>query len=272
MKNLTLALLIITLIAGCKKTEAQKKTTIRNNNNNMITSTKNIEFSDLFNEGSIIRFTPKDLENPKNEEEKEFKRKLQFFEKQNQLIKYFDLDNLKILVNNQTFSNAEYFINSEWLQYFIDKFHILNLNSIFSLAIEQEDLNAINIILKTGYIISEEEVNKSVSVLENSDMNTKNNKERNGMDENGDPTFYDSKESKAKEIHLKLLNKYNYKTYDKDGFSNLRDDAFSSAFILDTIRSGSHIDILDNSNQEWLYIKKNDNKKGYLHKSKIVSE
>ena len=271
MKNLTLALIIITLIAGCKNTEAQKKTTLRYNNN-MITSAKNIEFSDLFNEGSIIRFSPSDLENPKNEDEKEFKRKLQLFEKQNQLTKDFDLDNLKILVNNQTFSNVEYFINSAWLQYFIDKYHILNLNSIFSLAIEQEDLNAINIILKTGYIISEEEVNKSVSVLENSDINTKNNKERNGIDENGDPTFYDNNESKAKEIYLKLSNKYNYKTYDKDGFSNLRDDAFNSAFILDTIKSGSHIDILDNSNQEWLYIKTLDNRKGYVHKSRIISE
>lgn len=92
------------------------------------------------------------------------------------------------------------------------------------------------------------------------------------MDKNGDPTFYDEKESKAKEINSLLIKSYNYIIYDKDGYSNLRDDSFKEAFIVGTIKSGEHIDVLDNTNQEWLYIRASNNKEGYVNRSRIKSE
>lgn len=176
MKLKLILLVFVIIFLNCKKDNKNKNLESNKENKNIKSTTQNIEFNDLFNEGSMIRFTPKDLENPKNEEEREFKKKLELYEKQNPLIEDFDLDNLKTLVNNQTFSNTEYFINSEWLYYFIKKYSILNLNDIFSLAIDQEDYSAVNVILKTGYIISEEEVNKSLSVLEDSAIKTKYNK------------------------------------------------------------------------------------------------
>ena len=139
-------------------------------------------------------------------------------------------------------------------------------------AIINEDYNAVQIILNTGYILSKKEVLLASETEKKSILNIKINKEKNGLDEKGNPIFYDVKESKAKEIFLVLNKKYKYKIFDKDGYTNLRDDSFNSAYILGTIQSGENIDITDNTNQEWLYIKTKDNREGYVHKSRIVSE
>ncbi|ELY2018632.1 SH3 domain-containing protein, partial [Flavobacterium psychrophilum] len=126
--------------------------------------------------------------------------------------------------------------------------------------------------LNTGYILSKDEVILASESEKNSITNIKLNKEKNGLDDKGNPIFYDDKESKAKEIFLVLSKKYKYKIFDKDGVTNLRDDSFNSAYISGTIKSGEYIDIIDNTNQEWLYVKTKDNREGYIHKSRIVSE
>ena len=61
-----------------------------------------IKFTDLFNEGSIIKFAPKDLD--KNTPEiQEFKNKLKAFELEYPLIEDFEVGNLSYLINNNTF-------------------------------------------------------------------------------------------------------------------------------------------------------------------------
>jgi hypothetical protein len=245
---------------------------LNSNDNIMETTTQNIDFFSLFNESSIIKFTPKELENSKDPNLIEFKINLLAFEKSHPLIKDFEIENLNLLINNQTFSNSDYFINSEWLSYFIKKYNFKNLDLIMNSAIIKEDYNAVQIILKTGYILSKKDVLLALESEKNAILNIKIVKEKNGLDEKGNPIFYDDKESKAKEILSVLIKRYKYKIFDKDGYTNLRDDSFNSAYILGTIKSGESIDIDDNTNQEWLYIKTKDNREGYVHKSRIIYE
>ena len=92
--------------------------------------------------------------------------------------------------------------------------------------------------------------------------------ENKGLDEHGDPTLYDDDKSKADLIFQLLNKKYNYKIIDKDGYTNLRDDT-KDAYIVGTVKTGEHIEIIENADQDWLYIKTPDNRKGYVHKSRI---
>lgn len=283
MQKLIITILFISSLIGCRKNNHDQekknenvdtiKTNISNSEkDNMNTTNQKIEFNDLFNEGSLIKFTPNDVENANTAELNEFKEKLRLFEKSHPTLKEFEIENLNTLVNNETFANSDYFMNSQWLGYFINKYKIYNLYEIMNTAINQEDYNAVNIIIKTGYIISKEELKLASEIKESSIINIKLNKEKNGLDEKGDPTFYNDKQSKAKEIY-DILNKiYNYKIYDKDGYTNLREDSFEDAFIIGTIKSGEHIDILDNKDQEWLYINTVDSREGYVFKTKIVSK
>ena len=283
MKRTALTIFTIFFLISCRNNNEKKdqkiiinkkteNTNLNSNNNIMKTTTQNIEFFNLFNESSIIEFTPKELENSKDQKVIEFKINLLAFEKTHPLNKDFDIENLNLLINNQTFSNSDYYINSEWLSYFVKKYNFKNLDKIMNKAIINEDYNAVQIILNTGYILSKKEVLLASETEKKSILNIKINKEKNGLDEKGNPIFYDVKESKAKEIFLVLNKKYKYKIFDKDGYTNLRDDSFNSAYILGTIQSGENIDITDNTNQEWLYIKTKDNREGYVHKSRIVSE
>lgn len=76
-----------------------------NKKNKIITSSRpvdNIEFSALFNEGTVIKFTPQDLVK-KSPEIQNFKQKLELYENENPLIEDFDNKNLSYLINNETF-------------------------------------------------------------------------------------------------------------------------------------------------------------------------
>ena len=278
MKKSIQILLVLCLIIfyGCKKSESKKELknkTIRahtsNLENDSLKAKSKTEFYSLFNEGTIIEFTPKDLEKTTNPDVLDFKKKFDLYEEQHQLSEDFKIDNLSILVNNETFSESNHFVNSAWLNYFIQKYKIYNLNEIMNLAIENEDYNAVKIILNTGYIVSKEELIIASEAKENAIIKRKLNLENKGLDEHGDPTFYDDDKSKA-DLILQLLNKkYNYKILDKDGYTNLRDDTFKDAYIIGTVKTGEHIEIIENADQDWLYIKTPDNRKGYVHKSRI---
>ena len=284
MKISIFPIFFMLLLVGCKKSHELKdingnnenkeitKTTNSNLDNDMNANNKSIKFSDLFNEGVIIKFTPEDLKSTTIQSELDFKKKLDLFEKETP-IKDFDVENLSVLVNNETFTNSEYFINSNWLKYFIQKYDLsLSLNGVMNSAINQEDLSAVNIILSTGYIISKDELALALQCKESSIINKKINKENKGYDERGELIFYDDKKSRAEEIFILLRKKYNYKIFDKDGYTNLRDDAMNSAYILGEIKSGTHINIIDNKDQKWLYIETSNGRKGYVHRSRIVSE
>ena len=62
-----------------------------------------------------------------------------------------------------------------------------------------------------------------------------------------------------------------FKINDPDGYTNLRSGKSTSATILQTIKSGSIIEVSNNTG-DWWQIITTDGKKGYVHKSKIKSE
>ncbi|MBL0737182.1 SH3 domain-containing protein [Flavobacterium sp. GN10] len=280
LKRMFLALLL-TMILSCEKKndriEFKKQNIVIEKDGLTIES---IKFSDLFNEGSIIKFAPKDLVDTNDAEILEFKRKLSLYEKENPLLEDFDPENLKILINHETFSESNQFINSEWLDYYIKKYHLENyLKEIMKKAIEQEDYQAVKVLLKNGYIVSLRDVNIAKETKKESDDLKKINLKNNGLYENGDPTFYDSEASKIDDI-LKFLDiRYNQnKIYDKDGFTNLRENASTNSKVVIKINSGEHIIVLDNiekdveeSQKGWCLVENKDGQKGYIHKSRIVS-
>ncbi|OWP82872.1 hypothetical protein BWK59_13575 [Flavobacterium davisii] len=239
-----------------------------NTKNTIMTNTK-IDFNELFNEGSNIDFTPKDLSKDITEI-KEFKSKLILFENSNP--ENFDSENLETLINNETFTNSESFINGEWLDYFIKKYKldVSNLHTLMSKAIEQEDFSAVKTLAKNGYIFNIEELGSSKEQL-------KYFKSLNGKIDV--ENYYDPSYSHIEKI-FNLINKayQNYVIYDKDGYTNLRSESNSNSDIIVKINSGEHIKVLkpieqdEKENIDWYYIETKDGKKGYVHKSRIVSK
>ena len=68
-----------------------------------------------------------------------------------------------------------------------------------------------------------------------------------------------------------LINKV-FKIYDKDGYTNLRDGKGTKSSIILKIKSGDEINLLDVSDPNWYLIQTKSGKKGYIHKSRIISE
>ncbi|MCV9926103.1 SH3 domain-containing protein [Flavobacterium sp. LS1R49] len=62
-----------------------------------------------------------------------------------------------------------------------------------------------------------------------------------------------------------------YKIQDLDGYTNLRKEKNSSSAIIEKVKSGEEIEILDDSGDWWFVSTKSGNK-GYVYKSKIKSE
>ncbi|WP_185291116.1 SH3 domain-containing protein [Chryseobacterium lactis] len=68
----------------------------------------------------------------------------------------------------------------------------------------------------------------------------------------------------ADEIHTGIIN-------DPDGYTNLRKDKSTQAEVIQKIKSGISVQILDDSG-DWWKIATDDGKQGYIHKSRIKSE
>ncbi|RVU90359.1 SH3 domain-containing protein [Flavobacterium columnare] len=256
--------------------DSNKEDTSKLNNqesNSLENQENSIEFGNLFNEGSQINFTPSDLVNPSNEEQKEFKKKLSEFE--NSIpIEDFDPENLKILINNSTYFDSQYYVNSQWLDYFIKKFKLENyLDSIMQEAIKNEDFNAVKIIIANNYIVN----------LTNIEMANERKSEQKLLierDVKENENFYIKEKSKIDEIIILLNKKFNSNMiFDKDGYSNLRSKPSSNSDIITKINTNEHIIVLkcieedvEESKKGWYYIETKDGKKGYVHKSRIVSK
>ena len=145
--------------------------------------------------------------------------------------------------------------------------------NLIDTIIEKEDFNALNVLIQNGYIFSLIQLEKANIVKSNSDQMKKINIENKGLQEDGDPTFYISENSKINKI-IELVN-YQYnsnKIYDKDGYTNLRENNSTNSKIILKINSGEHINVLDNTDSEWFLIETKNGKKGYIHKSRIVAE
>lgn len=225
---------------------------------------KNMEFENLFNESSVVKFTPKDLDS-KTTDYKIFKNNLTLYEKQHPLAKDFKIDNLKNLINNETFTNNERYVDSSWVEYFINKYEIPTnkLYELLDLSIDKEDFEAVKILIKHGCIISRKQINDA-------ELSLKYFKSLNGKI---DPEeFYDPAYSKISEIepYLKFSFSKN-KISDPDGYTNLRKDKNTSSEVLQKVKSGEHIEVLDNSG-DWFLVKTKEGKEGYIHQSRIKSE
>ncbi len=236
-----------------------------NNLNNKFNNMENkIKFTALFNEGTTIKFTPNDLE--KNDPViKIFKEKLENFNK-NMSVEDFDANNLSSLINNETFFDLQYYTDSSWLTYFIEKYKIdgTTLNHLMQEAISKEDFNAVKILLDHGYIVSA----KDLEIIEDTKKNVQETIKEDKKE--GYETYLVS-ESKIDKISTLSNSKFTTnKIQDPDGYTNLRKEKNTSSEILQKIKSGEHIDVLDNTG-DWFLIKTKEGKKGYVHKSRIKS-
>ena len=236
-----------------------------NNLNNKFNNMENkIKFTALFNEGTTIKFTPNDLE--KNDPViKIFKEKLENFNK-NMSVEDFDANNLSSLINNETFFDLQYYTDSSWLTYFIEKYKIdgTTLNHLMQEAISKEDFNAVKILLDHGYIVSA----KDLEIIEDTKKNVQETIKEDKKE--GYETYLVS-ESKIDKISTLSNSKFTTnKIQDPDGYTNLRKEKNTSSEILQKIKSGDHIEVLDNSG-DWFLIKTKEGKQGYVHKSRIKS-
>ena len=97
--------------------------------------------------------------------------------------------------------------------------------------------------------------------------------------------LFDNQEKKVKKVINNLninIKEFNYNDFQKnsksvfkindpDGFTNLRKEKSSSSIILEKVKTDSEIEVLDKTGDWWLVVTKAGNK-GYIFKSKIVSE
>ncbi|MDR2204878.1 MAG: SH3 domain-containing protein [Flavobacteriaceae bacterium] len=239
--------------------ELNKKT---KNTKNM---TNTVEFWNLFNEGTIIKFTSKDLDRPDSEIQ-EFKRKLELYEEQHPLIEDFDEENLKSLINNETFFDLQYYTDSSWLTYFIDKYKIdcTKLNQVMEDAIKNEDYNAVKILIEKGYIVS----NIEKDIVEETYEKKKFLMEHNQKD---GYISYLAENSKIDDISKIIKTKYlTNHIEDTDGYTNLRKEKNAQSEILQKIKTGERINVLGNTG-DWWQVKTKEGKTGYVHKSRIKS-
>ncbi|CAA7195202.1 hypothetical protein CHRY9293_01433 [Chryseobacterium potabilaquae] len=63
-------------------------------------------------------------------------------------------------------------------------------------------------------------------------------------------------------------NQIDYKIDDPDGYTNLRKEKNRSSEVLQKIKSGEHIEVLDDEG-DWYLVKTIEGEKGYVHKSRI---
>lgn len=95
----------------------------------------------------------------------------------------------------------------------------------------------------------------------------KNPKYQSDLEKNN---FYDLPTLKdyVKYIYQKNEDNNLYIINDPDGFTNLRKDKNTASEVLQKIKSGEQIEVLDSSGDWWL-IQTKEGKKGYVHKSKV---
>jgi hypothetical protein len=238
-----------------------------NNSDNM--NTKERLFSSIFIEGEDVNFTPQELNNlaAKNENIKKIKDKLELLDTQKPTSDDFSVNDLSLLINNETFTNSETYIDSSWLNYFLSKYKIDHekIRELMTIAINQEDLKAVNIFINNNYIVSQKDLKTAEEREEYSEQMVEINKKNRGIDERGDPTFYDDNYSTIKEIRRILKYIYNLNMIsDPDGYTNLRKERNTQSEILQQIKSGEKIEVLNNEGSWWL-VKTKEGKQGYIY-------
>jgi len=238
--------------------------------NTTMANSANIEFGDLFNESTVIKFTPAQL-NDSDKQITEFKAKLKAYENKYPENDNFNPENLISLINNEVFANSDFYADSSWLNYFIKKYDVdvMALPQLFETAVTQEDYNAVKVLISNGYIVSFKQIQLAKTIRTASDNNKLRNKNNKGLDEQGDPIFYVDKNSKIIQIEALLEQEYKTNTVsDKDGFVNVRKEKNASSQIVDKINNNEKLEVLDNIGKWWPVRTKNG-KEGYIFADKI---
>jgi len=133
-----------------------------------------------------------------------------------------------------------------------------------ALAIRQEDFNAVKILVKHGYIISKKDLAKAAATENESQEKIKENK-TDGYES------YMAGNSKIDMISSFLQQHYRMnKIQDPDGYTNLRKGRSTASEVVQKIRSGDPVEVLDNSG-DWFFVKTKDGKEGYVYRNRIKS-
>lgn len=119
-----------------------------------------------------------------------------------------------------------------------------------------------NIIYKTTSDNSENAVKYICDVFQNIDI-TKSG----WMDKINEIPDENERRKKCKTEAI-IKDKKTYSIQDPDGYTNLRKDKSTSSEILQQIKSGESIDVLENQGDWWL-VKTSQGKQGYVHKSRV---
>jgi len=120
-----------------------------------------------------------------------------------------------------------------------------------------------NIIYKTMSDVSEDAVKYICDVSQNIDIT------KSGWTEKINPIPDENIKDKKCKIE-KTISIKKYYINDPDGYSNLREEKSSSSEVLQKIKSGEHIEVIDNSD-DWFLVKTKEGKTGYIHKSRVKS-
>lgn len=236
------------------------------------TSSDITQLNDVFPEGSRTNFTPEEVKADQTKY-RLFRQKLASFEHSHPDRVSFESDQLFQLINNEVFSNSNTFVHSSWLSYFLDryKFNIVELIPVVNLAIVQEDYPAVVNLLNHGVIVSAQQLDLAAQTQKKANQLTGYNAQHKGLDEAGDPAFYEIKYSKIGDILQLLIQSHQANAiHDRDGFSNLRAGKSITSRVINKLNSGEPVKVLDNTSP-WFLVESMGGNRGYIHYSKIRS-
>ncbi|WP_042721259.1 SH3 domain-containing protein [Flavobacterium sp. B17] len=120
-----------------------------------------------------------------------------------------------------------------------------------------------NIIYKTMSGVSEHAVKYICDIYQNIDIT------KYGWMEKINPIPEESERNKK--CRIESVNTFEFFIEDPDGFTNLRKEKNASSEILQKIKSGENIEVLDNTG-DWFLVKTQQGNRGYVHKSRIKSK
>ncbi|WP_160139944.1 SH3 domain-containing protein [Chryseobacterium sp. c4a] len=111
---------------------------------------------------------------------------------------------------------------------------------------------------------------KSLNVGDIGDVQSFINKNKTFIKKLEHNNFYDNERLKAFCENLEIFNGSDEDRFisDPDGYTNLRKDKNTASEVLQKIKSGEKVNVLD-QNGDWWLIETKDGKQGYIHKSRI---
>lgn len=135
----------------------------------------------------------------------------------------------------------------------------------YYLIFENNSWTLRNIIYKTMSDVSEDAVKYICDVPQNIDIT------KSGWTDKINPIPKENERSKKCRVESTHNTKTQFFIQDTDGYTNLRKDKTATSEVLQKIKSGEFIEVINNSG-DWFLVKTREGKTGYVHKSRIESE